>query len=99
MRALKIIALPSVASSGRASCCRYTGSADFSIMTGAARAAKAARAARAAGAAGATGAANGLGIPIKLGFSSLLFLIGTSAFLRYSDWHGCIGLLTFIFNI
>ena len=46
------------------------------------------RAARATGATKATGvteAANSLSIPIKLGFSSLLSLIGTSAFLKYLD--------------
>ena len=54
-------------------------SADLGIIT---------EATRATGAAGATRAAraiNSLGIPIKLGFSSLLSLIDISAFLRHLD--------------
>ena len=79
MRALKIIALPSIASPKYTSYYRHIGSIDLSIIT------KATRAAEAAGATGAAGATNNLSIPIKLGFSSLLFLIDTSTFLKYLD--------------
>ena len=71
---------------------KYIGSMNLNIITKATKATKATRAAEA------TKAINNLNIPIKLGFSSLLSLIGTSTFLRHSDWHGCIGLLALIFN-
>ena len=57
----------------RASYYKYIGSTDLSIMTKVTRATRATR------------AANSFSISIKLGFSFLLSLIGTSTFLKYSD--------------
>ena len=81
-----------MASPGYISYYKYIGFADLSIITKATKAAKATRATKA------TRVTNSLSIPIKLGFSSLLSLIGTSTFLRYLDWYGYIGLLALIFN-
>ena len=79
MWALKIIALPSAASPGYTSYYKYIRSIDLGIVTGAAKATKVTRVTRAAR------VTNSLGIPIKLGFSFLLSLIGTSTFLRCLD--------------